>query len=68
MKTQKRMRKVEYAMKKFMEKLVVKYSSRICGVATLVAAMVPLCCRGQWYQPEEPDDIKKTHNGQIAIM
>ncbi len=46
-------------MKKFMEKLVVKYSSRICGVATLVAAMVPLCCRGQWYQPEEPDGIRK---------
>lgn len=46
-------------MKEFMEKLVVKYSSRICGAAAIVAAMTPLCCRGQWYQPEKPDDIKK---------
>ena len=55
MKTQKQMRKVEYAMKKFMEKMVVKYSSRICGAVAIVA----LCCRGHWYQPKEPDDIKK---------
>ncbi len=59
MKTQKRMRKGKFAMKKFMEKLVVKYSSRICGAAAIVAAMTPLCCRGHWYQPKEPDDIKK---------
>ena len=42
-------------MKKFMEKMVVKYSSRICGAVAIVA----LCCRGHWYQPKEPDDIKK---------
>lgn len=59
MKTQKRMRNGEFAMKKFMEKLVVKYSSRICGAVAIVAAMTPLCCRGHWYQPKEPDDIKK---------
>lgn len=46
-------------MKKFMEKMVVKYSSRICGAVAIVAAMTPLCCRGHWYQPKEPDDIKK---------
>lgn len=36
-------------MKKFMEKMVVKYSSRICGAAAIVAAMTPLCCRGSRY-------------------
>ena len=25
----------------------------------MVATISPVCCRGQWYQPEEPDGISE---------
>ena len=29
------------------------------GMSKLVATISPVCCRGQWYQPEEPDGISE---------
>ncbi|MBQ9199040.1 MAG: cyclic lactone autoinducer peptide [Lachnospiraceae bacterium] len=44
-------------MKSTFEKIVIKYGARLCALAVSVATIAPLCCRGQWYQPKEPDNL-----------
>lgn len=34
--------------------LVTKVGMKICSAAVKAAAISPSCCRGMWYQPEEP--------------
>lgn len=42
-------------MKKVLE-FLVKHSGKLCAFAIGVAAIAPECCRGNWYEPEEPEE------------
>lgn len=32
---------------------------KLCAIVVTIAAIVPNACRGDWYQPEEPEGLKK---------
>ena len=51
-------------MSKLLKRVVVRYGARICAIAAMVATISPVCCRGQWYQPEEPDGIREKWNSR----
>ena len=58
-KVHKPMWKEDWGMSKLLKRVVVRYGARICAIAAMVATISPVCCRGQWYQPEEPDGISE---------
>ena len=35
-----------------------KYGKRLCAMATIIASYGVLSCRGIFFQPKEPDDLK----------
>ena len=45
-----------------LKSLIVKYSSILCAIGTVGATMASNGCRMLWYQPEEPENIKKLMN------
>jgi cyclic lactone autoinducer peptide len=45
---------VRWIIIKRLKKLVENAEAKICSVAVAVAVISPKCCRGIWYQPEEP--------------
>lgn len=47
-------RKIENIVSKLMIGCAVKF----CTVALFVAKIAPFCCRGNWYQPEEPECLQ----------
>ena len=46
-------------MKTKVKKWLVKHGNAICAVAVSLASLSSLCCRGCWYQPEEPEGLKE---------
>ena len=42
-----------------MLKIVTKYGAQICSLASLAAIISVNSCRGLYYQPEEPDGVRK---------
>ncbi len=46
-------------MKAIITKFVTKYGRQICSVASLAAIISVNSCRGIYYQPEEPEGVKK---------
>lgn len=54
-------------MKTKVKKWLVKHGNAICAVAVSLASLSSLCCRGCWYQPEEPEGLKEL-NGELKIM
>ena len=36
-----------------------KSSGKLCAFAIGVAAIAPECCRGNWYEPEEPEGLEE---------
>lgn len=48
----------EKSMKKVLE-FLVRYSGKLCAFAIGVAAIAPECCRGSWYEPEEPEGLEE---------
>jgi len=50
-------------MKTKVKKWLVKHGNAICAVAVSLASLSSLCCRGCWYQPEEPEGVCKKSYG-----
>lgn len=48
----------EKSMKKILE-FLVRHSGKLCAFAIGVAAIAPECCRGNWYEPEEPEGLEE---------
>ncbi len=51
-------------MKEMFKRLLKQHGRKLCAVAVVVASIAPNCCRGHWYQAEEPEglaDFMKTH-------
>lgn len=46
-------------MKTLIKKIVTKYGAQICSLASLAAIISVNSCRGLYYQPEEPDGVRK---------
>ncbi len=46
-------------MRTKVKKWLVKHGNAICAVAVSLASLSSLCCRGHWYQPEEPEGLKE---------
>lgn len=46
-------------MRKLANKFIAKYGLRISALAVAIASISPMCCRGEWYQPKEPENLHK---------
>ena len=46
-------------MIKVFNKLIMRYGLHISAFAIMVAALSSDLCRGEWYQPKEPDGLHK---------
>ena len=38
---------------------LVRYRGKLCAFAIGVAAIALECCRGSWYEPEEPEGLEE---------
>ena len=43
-------------MKKI-NQLILQAEKGLCKTSTSIASISPKCCRGWWYQPEEPTNL-----------
>lgn len=43
-------------MKKI-NQLILQAEKGLCKTSTSIASILPKCCRGWWYQPEEPTNL-----------
>ena len=50
-------------MKKKLSNVVLKYGSIFCAIAVAVTNFGVLSCRGQFYQPREPKNLKMLFKG-----
>lgn len=41
-------------MEKMLRKMIQQHGKQFCTTAVAIASIAPNCCRGHWYQPEEP--------------
>lgn len=41
-------------MEKMFKKFIQQHGRQLCSTAVTMASIAPKCCRGHWYQPEEP--------------
>lgn len=53
----------ENFMKKKLSNVVLKYGSIFCAIAVAVTNFGVLSCRGQFYQPREPKNLKMLFKG-----
>ncbi len=37
--------------------LLLKIARKICKIAITIAAVAPMCCRGNFYEPDEPEGL-----------
>ena len=44
-------------MEKMFKKFIQQHGKQICNTAAAMASIAPNCCRGHWYQPEEPNGL-----------
>lgn len=44
-------------MEKLLRRFIQQHGKRICNTAVTMASIAPSCCRGHWYQPEEPKGL-----------
>lgn len=44
-------------MHKIINNVVKNYGLTIGKVAVSIATISPACCRGEWYQPKEPERL-----------
>lgn len=47
-----------FTMKKKMLRLIIKFGSVMCSLAVVAAKFGVLSCRGQFYQPKEPENLR----------
>lgn len=45
------------AMKEKVKAFIQKYGRQLPAIALAVASAATMCCRGDWYQPEEPEGL-----------
>ena len=45
-------------LKKFITKVLINNGTRLCALAVVMASISPMC-RGNWYQPKEPDGLEE---------
>lgn len=45
-------------MKQKISKVFLKYGSMLCAIAVAVTNFGVLSCRGQFYQPQEPENLR----------
>lgn len=46
-------------MKEKLKVFIQKYGRQLPALALTVASTAALCCRGDWYQPEEPRGLSE---------
>lgn len=46
-------------MKQRLKQVILKHASKMCAMVVSIASIAPVCCRGIWYQPDEPDGIEE---------
>lgn len=46
-------------MKEKVKAFIQKYGRQLPTLALTVASVATLCCRGDWYQPEEPEGLSE---------
>lgn len=51
-------------MKPKIYSLFLKYGSILCSIAVVVMRFGVLSCRGQFYQPKKPENLKKLLEGE----
>lgn len=42
--------------------LLLKIAGKICKIAITFAAVAPMCCRGNFYEPDEPEGLAEFIN------
>ena len=42
-------------MRKKLSGFLSRKGARLCAFVLTIASISPVCCRGFWYQPEEPE-------------
>lgn len=52
-------------MKGLITKILLSKGAKLCAVAVTLASVAPLCCRGNWYQPNEPDGLEDFFTEQV---
>jgi cyclic lactone autoinducer peptide len=40
-------------------KFMIKYGLKLSALAISIASVSTMCCRGIWYQPQEPDNLQQ---------
>ncbi|MDE6626063.1 MAG: cyclic lactone autoinducer peptide [Lachnospiraceae bacterium] len=45
-------------MKKIFTKFLCGNGEKLCALAVMLASVAPYCCRGNWYQPKEPEGLE----------
>ena len=58
----------ECVLKKFITKVLINSGTRLCALSVVMASITPMCCRGSWYQPEEPDGLEEFLGKSKNIM
>lgn len=51
-------------MKNVMTRLILKYGAMLSAVAIVAANFGVLSCRGQFYQPKEPENLRMFLKGE----
>jgi cyclic lactone autoinducer peptide len=46
-------------MQKIMNNVVKTYGLAVGKLAITIATISPACCRGEWYQPKEPERLRE---------
>ena len=44
-------------MRKMLKRFMLQYGKQLCALAVVMASIAPNCCRGHWYQAEEPEGL-----------
>lgn len=58
----------ECVLKKIITKVLINNGTRLCALAVVMASISPMCCRGNWYQPKEPDGLEEFLGRSKNIM
>ena len=46
-------------MKTFIKTLIFRNGAKLCALVAVVSQIAPFCCRGNYYEPELPEEIRE---------
>ena len=46
-------------MRNLWKKWLIAKGGRLCAFVVSVASIAPFCCRGHYYEPEEPEGLEE---------